>query len=60
MLVERSASASDDCSVEIRQGLDLFLDELTKQRELEGNQHLPLDLCAFCTQVMLWTRASRR
>lgn len=50
MLLEHGAATND---AEIRQGIELFLDELTKQRELEGNQHLPLDVCAFCAQVML-------
>lgn len=59
MIIERGAVTND---VKIRQGIELFLDELTKQRELEGNQHLPLDVCAFCAQVMLlnegWTANS--
>lgn len=50
MLIERGAAAND---AEIRQGIELFLDGLTKQRELEGNQHLPLDVCAFCVQVIV-------
>ncbi|GAB9467519.1 hypothetical protein Gpo141_00004860 [Globisporangium polare] len=49
MLIERGAAAND---AEIRQGIELFLDGLTKQRELEGNQHLPLDVCAFCVQFL--------
>ncbi|OWZ10124.1 hypothetical protein PHMEG_00017075 [Phytophthora megakarya] len=54
MLMERSSDDDGAMSPMIREGLDHFLADLTREREsIDGSQHtMPLDVCLFCVQFL--------